>query len=69
MLRKVSYKSIAKLVHEYVKNSESTLSQEKRLSEKEVNTTELAIIHSVFSKYEVSGDVMMFEVIPLRSWV
>ncbi|HWQ73624.1 MAG TPA: hypothetical protein VN370_15050 [Desulfitobacteriaceae bacterium] len=64
----MSYDRIAKLVHQYVKNPESTLTQGKRPAEKEVKTAELSVIQSVFSGYQVSGDVMAIKVLPLRSW-
>lgn len=60
--------SIAKLVHDLVKNPKNVLSQEHGLSWGELNTNELTIIQRVFSRLEVSGDVLTFEIIPLDFW-
>lgn len=65
----MNYESIAKLVHEYVKNSESPLALEKRLSNKELKTGELSIIQGVFSRYEVSGDTLMIGTTPMIGWL
>jgi len=57
----MSYERIAKQVHEYVKNPESSLTQGKRLAEKQVKTAELSILQNVFSRYKVSGNTLYLE--------
>ena len=59
----MSYESIAELVHSLVKNPKSMLQLEHRLS-----SPELTIVQSVFSKYEVSGDTLAIDTIPLSYW-
>ncbi|MHB8125913.1 MAG: hypothetical protein ACYDEJ_09795 [Desulfitobacteriaceae bacterium] len=65
---KMSYESIAKLVHECVKNPKSLLSLEHGLPSTELKTNEFKIIQNVFSKYEVSGDTLTIGIKPLGEW-
>ena len=55
---KMSYESIAELVHELVKNPKSLTQREQGLPSAKLKTNEFTIIQSVFSKYEVSGDTL-----------
>lgn len=64
----MTYESIAKLVHDLVKNPKDLSLLEHRLPSTELNISELAIVQSVFSKYEVSGDTLAIEVIPQGMW-
>lgn len=59
----MNYESIAKLVHDLVKNPKSMLSSDHGLLP-EHNT----IIQNVFSKYEVSGDTLTIGIQPLTEW-
>jgi hypothetical protein len=64
----MNYDNIAKMVHQYVKNPKSIIAKENGLVENGVKTKELSVIQTVFSKYEVSGDVITFGVTPLSYW-
>ena len=64
----MNYDKIAKMVHEFVKNPNSMLTKENGLAENKVKTEELSIIHTVFSKYEVSGDAITIGITPLSYW-
>ena len=63
----MNYDSIAKLVHDLVKNPKSMVSSEHGLFS-EHKTNEFTIIQNVFSKYEVSGDTLTIEALPLDLW-
>ena len=63
----MNYESIAKLVHDLVKNPKSMFASEPGLIP-EHNTNEFMIIQNVFSKYEVSGDTLTIEALPLDLW-
>ena len=65
---KMNYESIANMVHDLIKNPKSMLSLEHGLSWGELNKNESAIIQTVFSKYEVSGDVLTPGTLPLGFW-
>lgn len=65
----MNYDSIAKMVHKCVKNPNSMLAKESGLAESRVKTQELSVIETVFSKYEVSGDVLTIGITPLDVWV
>jgi len=65
---KMSNQSIAELVHELVKNPKSMLSRELGLPTEKLKTNEFSSIQRVFSRLEVSGDVLTFETIPLDFW-
>lgn len=62
---KMSYDSIAELVHDLVKNPKSSFSSEQGLA---VDTNEFTIIQNVFSKYEVSGNTLTIGIQPLLTW-
>ena len=64
----MNYKDIAKTVHALVKKPDSGLQQENQFLSKQINNNEKAIIQSVFSKYEVSGDALSFVLIPGGLW-
>jgi hypothetical protein len=64
----MNYDSIAKMVHKCVKNPGSILAKENGLAESGVNTKELSVLETVFSKYKVSGDVITIGVTPLGYW-
>jgi len=64
----MSHESIAKLVHNLVKNPESMRSREHGVPSAGLNTNELIIIQRVFSECEVSGDVMTLGTLPLGFW-
>lgn len=64
----MDYKGIAKTVHALVKNSDAKLLQQKQVLFKQNNTNEMTIIQNVFSKSEVSGDVLGQGVIPEGLW-
>ncbi len=64
----MNYDSIAKMVHKCVKNPNSMLAKESGLAESRVKTQELSVIQTVFSKYEVSGNVISIGAIPLVYW-
>jgi len=64
----MNYESIAKMVHELVKNPERLLSLEHGLPSAELHTSELKSIQTVFSKYEVTGDTMAVKMKPLMYW-
>ncbi|EGW36057.1 hypothetical protein DOT_6065 [Desulfosporosinus sp. OT] len=65
---KMSNESIAKLVHNLVKNPKSMRSREHGLPSAELNTNEFTIIQRVFSECEVSGDVMTLGTLPPGFW-
>jgi len=65
---KMNYNSIAKMVHKCVKNPGIISAKENGLAESGVKTKELSIVETVFSKYEVSGDVISIQAIPLNFW-
>lgn len=64
----MNYESIAKQVHDLVTKSKSMLPQEHGLPSVELKINEFAIIKRVFSEYEVSGDVVALETLPLGLW-
>jgi hypothetical protein len=64
----MNYESIAKMVHKCVKNPSSILAKENWLAESGIKTKELSVIKTVFSKYEVSGDVISIKATPLNFW-
>jgi len=64
----MNYNSIAKMVHKCVKNPGSILAKENGLAESGVKTKELSVLETVFSKYEVSGDVITIGAIPMGFW-
>ncbi|TGE35000.1 hypothetical protein E4K67_27610 [Desulfosporosinus fructosivorans] len=64
----MSYESIAELVHNLVKDPKSILKLENRLPSGEFDIKELTIVQNVFSKYEVSGDALAIEALPLDLW-
>jgi len=64
---KMNYEGIAELVHDIVKNPKNILSL-KHTSLLELRTKEFKIIQNVFSKYEVSGDVVTLGTLPLGLW-
>jgi len=64
----MNYESIAKLVHSLVKNPSDMTSYEQRISSVKVLPHEFSIIQKVFSKYELSGDVVTIGVIPDGTW-
>lgn len=65
----MNYERIAELVHKLVKNPKSLLTGELRLPSAELKMNELTTIQSVFSEFEVSGDVLTFRITPLDFWV
>lgn len=64
----MKYESIAEQVHELVKNPKGILSLEHRAQRGELKTHEVTVIQRVFSEYEVSGDVLTIETLPLGFW-
>jgi hypothetical protein len=60
----MNYDSIAKIVHKCVKNPNSILAKGNGSAECGDKTKELSIIQTVFSKYEVSGDVILIGALP-----
>jgi hypothetical protein len=64
----MDYNSIAKMVHKCVKNPNSMLAKKSGLAESRVKTQELSVIQTVFSKHEVSGDVITIGITPLGYW-
>ncbi|MDR3602088.1 MAG: hypothetical protein P4L49_16640 [Desulfosporosinus sp.] len=64
----MNYESIAKLVHDLVKNPKSMLPREQGLPSAELKTNQFTIIQRVFSEYEVSGDALTIETLPLGLW-
>lgn len=64
----MTYENIANLVHDLVKNPENILLQGQKLSNTEQKTNESTIIQNVFSKLEVSGDVLTAGMIPEGMW-
>ena len=64
----MNYDNIAKMVHKCVKNPNSILAKENGSAECGVKTKELSVIQTVFSKYEVSGNVITIGALPLVFW-
>ncbi len=64
----MNYDSIAKMVHKCVKNPGSILAKENGLAESGIKTKELSVIQTIFSKYEVSGDVISIGIKPMGMW-
>jgi hypothetical protein len=64
----MNFDSIAKMVHEFVKNPSNMYAKENGLAESKVETKELSVIQTVFSKYEVSGDVITIGITPMGYW-
>lgn len=60
-------KGIAELVHDLVKNPKNMLLLKHGLLP-ELKTNESKIIQNVFSKYEVSGDVVTLGTLSLGLW-
>jgi hypothetical protein len=63
----MNFDSIAKMVHEYVKNPDIS-AKESKFTESEVKSQELSVIQTVFTKYDVSGDVISVRIDPMRLW-
>jgi len=64
---RMNYEGIAELVHDLVKNPKNILSLKHTLLP-ELKLNESKIIQNVFSKYEVSGDVVTLGTLPLGLW-
>ena len=65
---KMNYEKIAEMVHHLVTNPKSILSQEQGLPQTELMTNEFTIIQKVFSKLEVSGNVLTIGISPQLFW-
>jgi len=64
----MSYQRIAELVHDLVKNPKSLTQREHGLLSTKLKTNEFTSIQRVFSKPEVSSDVLTFDTIALDFW-
>ena len=64
----MNYQRIAEQVHELVSLPNNLMSREQRLNSFDLTKNEFISMQSVFSKLEVSGDVLTFEIIPLDFW-
>lgn len=64
----MNYEKIAEMVHNLIKTPKSMSSQEAGLPCGEINTYELTIIQTIFSKYEVSGAALAVGVRPQSFW-
>jgi len=64
----MNYESIAKTVHELIKNPERLLSLEHGLPSAKLKTNEFKSIQTVFSKNEVSGDVLTITMKTFVGW-
>ncbi|WP_088227944.1 hypothetical protein [Desulfosporosinus sp. FKB] len=64
----MNYQQIAELVHKLVKNPKSPEVLKEEVLSEEVRMNEFTCIQKVFSKLEVSGDILTFEITPLDFW-
>ena len=64
----MNYQRLAEQGHELVNLPSNPMSREQRLNSFELTKNEFMSMQSVFSKLEISGDVLTFEAIPLDFW-
>lgn len=64
----MNYQSIAEYVHNRVKNPKSMLDKEQGYNSPDLKSKEQKIIQTVFSKYELSGNVLTIGIRPLGEW-
>lgn len=66
--QKMNYDNIAEMVNKLVKDPKDVMSQEQESSALELTKGEFTIIQNVFSKYEVSGNALTIQALPLVGW-
>lgn len=64
----MNYDSIAEMVNGLVKETKGVVSQKQEPSSLELTKSESTIIQNVFSKYDVSGNALTIEALPLVGW-
>lgn len=64
----MNYDSIAEMVNKLVKDPKAVMSQEQVPPSLKLTKSEFTIIQNVFSKYEVSGNALTIEALPLAEW-